>query len=154
MERGTANIVDLTLPTVAYAHSAQTATGSMTLTASDDTGSNAGWNVTIQSSAFVWSAGTGGATSGTDIPAANFSLTSAAAPTMTSGQAVNATGGPLVPATSPLGALNQPRKVLQANPLFGGGSYSQILGVRLDTPARSTTGTYTSTFTVSMTSGP
>jgi hypothetical protein len=149
-----ADITDLALPTVPYSISAQSSTGSMTLSVSDSTGTNAGWNVTVQATDFVWAAGGSGAVGGTNIPAADFSLTTVAAPTMTGGQTVDATGGPLVPATSPLGTLDQPRKVLQANPAFGSGSYSQILGVRLDIPARSTTGTYTSTFTVSITSGP
>jgi len=150
-----ADVADLVLPSVSYSTSAQPSSGTMTLTATDGSGTNAGWNVTIQASDFGWSAGGTGAVGGTAIPAADFSLTSAAAPTLTDGgQPVDPTGGPLVPATSPLGTLDQPRKVMQANPGFGSGSYAQTLGVRLDIPARSTAGTYTSTFTVSITSGP
>ena len=44
----------------------------MLLTADDSTGSGAGWNVTIQSSDFVW---VGTANGGTDIPASKFALT-------------------------------------------------------------------------------
>jgi hypothetical protein len=127
----------------------------MTLTATDHSGTNAGWNVTVQASNFNWAPGGTGAVGGASIPASDFALTSAPAPTLTDdGQPVDPIGGPLVPSTSPLGTLDQPRKVMQANPAFGSGSYSQILGVRLDIPARSTVGTYTSTFTVSITSGP
>lgn len=71
----------------------------------------AGWNVTIQSSAFAYS----GSNSGTAIPASNFEIASAAAPTMTAGEAVDATNGPKVPATSPVGTLETARKVLQAS---------------------------------------
>lgn len=60
----TASTANLTLTAVSYSHSAQTQTGSMTLTVDDSSGSGAGWNVTILSSAFVYS----GANSGTNIP--------------------------------------------------------------------------------------
>ena len=150
----TVNIADLALPPSAYSHTAQTSTGSMTLTADDSTGSNAGWNVTIQTTAFVWSAGTGGATSGTNIPAANFSLTSAAAPVMTAGQAVDPSGGPRVPTVSPVGELDTARKTTQADLTFGNGTYDQNLGVSLTIPAHSAAGTYNGTLNVSIVSGP
>lgn len=150
----TASVANLALPSVAYSHSAQTSTGSMTLTADDSTGSNEGWNVTILTSAFVWSAGSGGASTGTDIPAANFSLTSAAAPTATAGQAVDATGGPKVPTVSPVGTLDTARKTVQANLTFGNGTYTQALGVSLSIPAQSAAGTYTGTLTTSITAAP
>lgn len=150
----TASVADLALTSTAYSHTAQTSTGSMTLTADDSTGSNAGWNVTIQTSAFVWSAGSGGASSGTNIPAANFSLTSAAAPVMTAGQAVDVTGGPKVPATSPVGTLDSARKTVQANTTFGNGTYTQALGVSLSIPAYSAAGTYTGTLTTTIAAAP
>ena len=150
----TADLADLVLPPVPYSSSAQSSTGSMTLITGASIGTNAGWNVTIQTSGFVWAASGTGAVNGVEIPAENFSLISAAAPIMTDGQAVDIVGGPLVPGVSPLGTLDLPRKVLQANPEFGSGTYSQTLGVRLDIPAGSTAGTYTSTFTTSVTSGP
>ncbi|MEA2527545.1 MAG: hypothetical protein QOF73_4772, partial [Thermomicrobiales bacterium] len=129
-----ASVADLTLTSVAYSHEVQAQTGSMTLTADDSTGSGAGWNVTILSSAFAYTAGGNG---GSAIPAANFSLTSAAAPTSTAGQAVDATDGPKVPTTSPVGALNSARKVIQANAGFGQGTYTQGLGVSLSIPEQS-----------------
>lgn len=150
----TASVADLALGSVTYSHSAQTSTGSMTLTADDSTGSNAGWNVTILTSAFVWSAGSGGATSGTDIAAANFSLTSAAAPAMTAGQAIDAESGPMVPTTSPVGTLDSARKTVQADADFGNGTYTQSLGVSLAIPAQSAAGTYTGTLTTSITAAP
>lgn len=150
----TASIADLGLGSVAYSHTTGTKTGTMTLTADDSTGSNAGWNVTIQSSAFVWSAGTGGAASGTNIPAANFSLTSAAAPVSTAGQAVDVTAGPKVPATSPVGTLDSARKVVQADIAFGNGTYTQALGVSLSIPAQSAAGTYTGTLTTTIAAAP
>lgn len=146
----TASVANLTLASVAYSHSAQTSTGSMTLTADDSTGSGAGWNVTILTSAFAYT----GANSGTAIPAVNFSLTSAATPTATAGQAVDATGGPKVPTVSPVGTLDSARKTLQANAAFGQGTYTQALGVSLSIPAQSRAGTYTGTLTTSITAAP
>ncbi len=145
-----ASVANLTLASVAYSHTAQTSTGSMTLTADDSTGSNLGWNVTILSSAFAYTGGN----SGSNIPAANFSLTSAAAPTMTAGQAVDATAGPKVPTISPVGTLDTARKTVQALVLFGKGTYSQALGVSLSIPAQSAAGTYTGTLTTSITAAP
>jgi len=145
-----ASVANLTLASKAYSHSAQTSTGTMTLTADDSTGSNLGWNVTVVSSAFVYSGGSGG----TNIPAANFSLTSAAAPVMTAGQAVDTLGGPTVPATSPVGTLDNARKTVQAVALFGNGTYTQTLGVSLSIPAQSAAGTYTGTLTTTIAAAP
>jgi hypothetical protein len=150
----TASVANLALTNVSYAHSAQDSAGTMTLSADDSTGSNAGWNVTIQTSAFAWSAGTGGASSGTDIPAANFSLTSAAAPVSTAGQAVDVTGGPKVPSVSPVGTLDSARKTVQADLTFGNGTYTQDLGVNLNVPADSAAGTYTGTLTTTIAAAP
>jgi hypothetical protein len=145
-----ASVADVTLAAVNYSHSAQNNTGSMTLTADDSSATGAGWNVTVQSSAFVYS----GANGGTNIPAANFSITSAAAPTMTAGQAIDATGGPNVPASGSTGALNVARKTIQADVGFGQGTYTQGLNVSLNIPAQSRAGTYTGTLTVTISAGP
>ncbi len=146
----TASVADLTLGAVTTTHSAQTSTGTMTLTADDSSGSGAGWNVTILSSAFVYS----GTNSGTNIPAANFSLTSAAAPAMTAGEAVDATNGPKVPTVSPVGTLDSARKTVQANAGYGEGTYTQALGVSLTIPADSRAGTYTGTLTTTIAAAP
>lgn len=145
-----ASVANVTLAAINYSHSAQTNTGSMTLTADDSTGTGAGWNVTVLSSAFAYT----GANGGTAIPAANFSITSAAAPTMTAGQAIDATGGPKVPATGSTGTLDVARKTVQANAGFGQGTYTQALGVNLSIPAQSRAGTYTGTLTVTISAGP
>jgi hypothetical protein len=121
----------------------------MTLTIDSSTNA-AGWNVTILSSAFVYS----GVNSGSNIPAANFALTSAAAPVMTSGQAVDATNGPKVPTTSPVGTLDSARKTVQANAEYGQGTYTQALGVSLTIPAQSRAGTYTGTLTTTIAAAP
>jgi hypothetical protein len=148
-----ASVADLTLASVAYQNAAHDVTGTMVLTADDSTGSGAGWNVTIESSAFVW---VGTANGGTDIPPAKFALTSAAAPAMIAGQAVSValSTGPQVPPTSPLGTLDTPRKTLVATAAYGAGTYSQALGVTLTIPAQSRVGIYTGTLTTTITSAP
>jgi hypothetical protein len=149
----TASVADLTFTSVGYQNAAHDVTGSMTLTADDSTGSGAGWNVTIMSSAFVW---VGTANGGTDIPAAGLALTTAAAPTMIAGQAVSvaAATGPQVPPTSPIGRLDTPRKTLVATAAYGAGTYTQALGVTLTIPAMSRVGVYTGTLTTTITSAP
>jgi hypothetical protein len=149
----TASVANLTLTSVAYQNAAHSVNGTMVLTADDSTGSGAGWNVTIQSSAFVW---VGTANGGADIPAANFAISSAAAPTLIAGQVVSATAatGPQVPTVSPVGALDTARKTLQATAAYGAGTYSQALGVTLTIPAQSRVGVYTGTLTTTITSAP
>lgn len=149
----TASVSDLALPSVAYQNTAHAVTGSMLLTADDSTGTGAGWNVTIQTSDFVWA---GTANGGIDIPAAAFALTSAAAPTLVAGQIVGvaAATGPQVPPTSPIGTLDTPRKTLSATAAYGSGTYTQALGVTLSIPAMSRVGAYTATLTTTITSAP
>ena len=146
-----ASIADLTLGAVSYSHSAQSSTGNMVLTSDDSSGSGAGWNVTVLSSAFVYS----GVNGGTNIPAANFSATAASAPTSTAGDPVDPIGGPKVPLTFIAPAtLDVARKTLQAELTFGEGTYTQNLGVSLAIPAQSRVGTYTGTMTVTISAGP
>ena len=145
-----ASIADATMAAAAYSNTqSEQTTGSMTLTATDASGSNLGWNVTVQAGSFVQVADPSQV-----IPANNFSLTSAANPNRVSGQNVNNQGGPKVPATSPLGALDVQRKVIQADAGFGKGTYSQLLGVSLLVPAGTPLGTYQSTLTVTVAVGP
>jgi hypothetical protein len=146
----TASVANLTLPALTYSNSAQSNSGTMVLSIDDSSGTGAGWNVTVQGSAFVYS----GANNGTNIPAANFSLTSASAPVMTAGQAVDATNGPKVPASSPVGTLDSARKVVQANADYGLGAYTQNLSVSLSVPASSRAGTYTGTLTTTISAAP
>ena len=146
----TASVANLTLTPLAYSNSAQSNTGTMTLTVDDSSGTGAGWNVTILSSAFVYS----GANNGTNIAASNFALTAAATPAMVVGQPVDATNGPKVPASSPVGTLDSARKVIQANADYGLGTYTQGLSVSLTVPAQSRAGTYTATLTTTIAAAP
>ena len=146
-----ASIANASLGAVSYSHSAQTSTGTLVLTADDSSGSGEGWNVTVQTSAFVYS----GSFGGTNIPAANLSLTSASGATSTAGEAVDVVGGPKVPLTLvPPVALDTARKTLQAELTYGEGTYTQNLGASLSVPAQSRVGTYTGTLTVTVAAGP
>lgn len=149
----TASVSNLTLASVGYQNTAHDVTGSMLLTAEDNTGLGAGWSVTIVSSAFVW---VGTANGGIDIPAAQFALTSAAVPILVAGQIVGvaAATGPQVPPLTPIGTLDTPRKTLSATAAYGSGTYTQALGVTLSIPAMSRVGTYTGTLTTTITSAP
>lgn len=107
-------------------------------------------NVTILSSAFAHS----GAHGGTSIPAANFAVTEARAPTLASGQEIDPVGGPRVPPSGATGDLDAARKTLQAGVGLGGGTYTQELGVSLVVPANSRAGSYTAMLTVTASTGP
>jgi hypothetical protein len=140
----TASVADAALGGVTYSHAAQAATGTMTLTADDLTGSQAGWNVTILSSNFVYT----GAVGATPILAANFSVPVANVPTSIAGEAI--TG--LTASTAP-GALDSAKKVLSAAVVTGNGTYAQVLNVSLAIPAGSQVGTYTGTLTTTIAAG-
>jgi hypothetical protein len=143
----TASLTSATLDPITYKHVEQNQTGSFTLTVDDSTGSGAGWNVTILSSAIVYS----GANGGTNIPAANLSITTANTPVATAGQAVDVTGGPLAGTASTLDAA---RKVIYASTNFGQGTYTQALPLQMVVPGMSRAGAYTATITVTMAAGP
>ncbi|HEX2221500.1 MAG TPA: WxL domain-containing protein, partial [Candidatus Limnocylindria bacterium] len=151
-----ASVADLTLPALAYSHQPRTVTGSLTLTARD-TGSclllicsNDGWHVTIQSSSFAYS----GTNAGSAIPAANFAVTQANAPTRISGDAISAQGGPRVPANNSTGSLDVARETLEAADGYGMGEYRQVLDVSLAVPGQARAGTYRATLTVTISAGP
>ncbi|MCC6790419.1 MAG: WxL domain-containing protein [Thermomicrobiales bacterium] len=146
----TASIADLSLGSIAYSHDDQKQSGTMSLTADDSSGTNAGWNVTVLASDFAYS----GDYAGEAIPSANFALTSAGDPTRIAGQGVSPKQGPMVPSTSPVGTLDVARKVVVAEKNHGKGTYGQELGVLLLVPADSVEGEYTSTITVTITAGP
>jgi hypothetical protein len=147
----TASVASATMGSSTSAHTTQSTSGSMTLTADDSTGSAAGWNVTILTSDFVYDDSFAG---GTDIPATGFALTSAALPAMTAGQAVNVTAGNGPEASASSGTLDSARKVILAGIGYGVGTYTQGLDVRLGLPAQSRAGTHTGTLTTTIAVGP
>jgi hypothetical protein len=145
-----ATVQDLTLAPVPYSVSDQHSQGTLQLNISDGSGTADGWQVTLQSSAFVYS----GSHAGHDIPAANFAIVSAAPPTTTTGQAVDTAGGPYVPSSGATGALAVARSVLRADAGYGQGDYTQALAVELTIPGLSVVGAYTGSFTVTIGAAP
>ncbi len=148
-----ASVADLSFPDVDYDYATHDVSGTMVLTADDDRGTSAGWSVTIQGSAFVYT----GAAGGTDIPAANFALTSAEEPTLIAGQDVSlvASTGPQIPIEGiAFGSLASPIKTTRATAAYGNGTYSQNLGVTLTIPGQSKIGTYTGTLTTTISATP
>ena len=144
----TASIGAGSLNTIPYSNGSQITTGTVHLDVVDATGSSGGWNVVVSSSAFVYG---GTSPSGIAIPAPNFSISLAHAPSVDAGQVIDAVGGPKVVGG---GSLDLARKTIQANSKFGSGSYGQDLDLSLNVPALSQAGTYTATLTVAISVGP
>ena len=146
------SVSDLAFPSSVYRNEAHDVTGTMVVTADDSRGTGAGWSVSVQGSAFVYS----GAAGGTNIPASAFTLTSAGDPTWVAGQAVSLTAanGPQVPPEIVYGSLASPIKTIRATAAYGAGTYNQDLGVTLTIPGQSHVGTYTGTLTTTISATP
>jgi hypothetical protein len=149
----TASISNATMTSIGYSNVARPAgsTGVLLLSVNDPRGSSTGWNVTVQSTDFVWQ-GSGNA-SALDIPVTGFVITSVGTPTIVAGQAVDPLGGPRAESGA-VASLSQARKTISASAGFGSGAYSQSIPVALDIPALSQSGTYVATLTVLITSAP
>jgi hypothetical protein len=143
----TADLSSLAFDPLSYSNAEQLSSGTMSLTADDSTGTGAGWNVTIQSSEFVYS----GPYDGVNIPAANVSIVEPGAPALVAGEAITSESGPFAGLG---GSLDTPRKVIYANEGGGKGTYNQALPIVLTIPGGSLAGSYTSSFTVTMSAGP
>ena len=148
----TATIADATLPSSIFQNTEHLVTGDLALSAEDTTASGLGWNVTVLSSAFVYS-GTAAGGVLNNIAADQFTLRTAALPVWVSGQVeVDTTAFPAAGRVVPV-TLNTARMVVSATAAYGQGSYTQALGVDLLIPAMAPIGTYTATLTVTITSG-
>jgi hypothetical protein len=145
-----ASVSSATLQAVQYSNTQSSSTGALDLTVNDPTGTSAGWNVTIQSSNFVYS---GSSPSGQNIPASDFSITSVGTPQMTAGQTVDSNHGPRA-LSGAIATLDQVRKTIAADPGYGSGNYTQNIPVQLVIPAMSQAGTYTATLTVQIAAAP
>ncbi|MEZ2388338.1 hypothetical protein AB6813_02100 [bacterium RCC_150] len=158
-----ASLGALSLPAVVSSHSPRTTTGRTVLTVTDTSlytppvlpgtqgiGLGAGWHVTIQASALSYS----GPNNGTNIPAANLAIVSVETPTATSGQPLDPVNGPMAPTLSPAGPLDSARMILHANSGYGAGTYTQGVNLSLTIPANTRAGTYSSTITTTIGSGP
>lgn len=125
---------------ITYANTERTVSGaSLSVTAVDDTGAGAGWNVTIGASNFT------SATTASVIPAAGLTLTSGTLANNTQGNAVS----PGTVATSV--TLSSTQTLMTAAAGQGNGSFTLPLSASLTVPAGTLAGTYTSTLTVTIT---
>lgn len=129
----------------------QTVTATQALDISDATGSGAGWNLTATSTQFS----TGGATPHTLSTSATTITTTpsvACDPGATCSLAANSVAYPYtLPAGSPAPLAT---KFFNAAPNTGMGNQTVTVTWRLSVPANTFAGTYTSTWTISLVSGP
>jgi hypothetical protein len=135
----TASVAAATLPPVNYSTAAQTTSGTLALTVTDQRGTADGWSVALSISDFAYS---GPSPSGTAIPAGAFSVTAANAPSVVRGQPLDSIAGPAPPGSGATGPLDQPVVVLVAADGSGAGVYTQGIDVTLTIPANSQTGIY------------
>lgn len=145
-EGRSASVSGASLDSVGYSHEDQTSSGLISLDVDDSSATNDGWNVTVEADDF--------ADGDSSISASNFSISGANAPSYVEGQEIDESGGPKVPGDGATGALDSPRKVLQAEEDFGAGSYEQDLDVELLVPGQTPAGEYSSNLTVNITAGP
>lgn len=147
-----ADLQNVSMPTVAHSHQEQTVTSRAMLTVTDTSsplqGDNKGWQVTTQASDLRYS----GLHAGSTIPARHLSVVSLETPVASTlfSEAVDPYGGPKIPATPPTGPLDAPRSVLEAQPGHGYGAYTQGLVLSLTLPPGARTGTYTGTITTTI----
>lgn len=137
----------LSLPALVFSQQSQTATGVLTLTASDQTCSGQGWTVTMQLGGVAYN-GNGHPAAANSIAAA---LGTPGAPALVSGQPVVQHGGPFAKGG---GSLDTPRAVMDAKVGFGMGSYQAAIPITLTLPPRTVAGTYTVALTITMSAGP
>lgn len=149
-EQPTITIQSISLAPTSYSADEQYNPGQIGYTISAASGTAPGWSVNVQAGDLIYS----GEHGGINIPAANLSVSSANAPLYVSGDAIDASNGPFVPAEGATGGLNTPRTVLTANPGYGDGVYSQDLDLTLTIPGESKPGNYSGTITFSTNAAP
>ncbi len=137
---------NVTFTTATLTGTDQTATASETLDIGDNTGSGSGWNVTLSNSAF---------TSGTHtLPSADFTAATPGVPSCDSGVSCSAatwSANVAYPYALP-GATAT--KLLSASATTGRGDQTVIIAWSEKIPAAAYTGTYSSTWTLTLVSGP
>lgn len=127
----------------------QTPTYTLPLTATDTTGTGAGWNLTITSTQFT----TGGGTPHT--LATNASTITGVTSTCASGTCTNPTNAVTYPVTIPAGATAPTAvKLFNAAANTGLGSFTVTPTAGVFVPASTFAGSYSSTLTVAIVSGP
>jgi len=134
-------------PSIALNGKDQAASSSVTLTPNDQTGSGAGWNITGASTTFTNASSKALATTAT-------TLTGATA-TAASGQCSAPTNTITYPITLPAGATPPAAvKLYDARPNTGAGPTNVSFNTQLAVSAKAYSGTYNSTWTFTIASGP
>ena len=137
----------LTLPAIALNGTNSQTTSSVALTPSDLTASGAGWNVQVTSTTFT-------KTGGKTLPTSASTITSASVSSAT-GTCALPTSSITYPVTVPAAATAPAAvKIYNAAAGTGTGPSNVSLGVRLAVPGNAYTGSYTSTWTFTIASGP
>jgi hypothetical protein len=137
----------LSFPTVTLNGTNQTRAASLVLTVDDQTASNSGWNVTGTSTTFTKAGGRTLPTTATSVTSA-----SAAAATRNCSLPTSTIG---YPATLPAGGLPPtPVKLYNASAGTGSGPTNVTLGFQIAIPANAYNGSYSSTWTFAIVSGP
>jgi DNA-binding beta-propeller fold protein YncE len=131
-----------------FSHTSTNITGTAVLTVDDQSGSGAGWQISLQATEFVFTPVNGGA--GTAIAIANTALG------VTTAGAITAVHGEddLDISTEDTQSLGESRTLLNANADQGEGKYTTPLTFTLAVPANTRSGTYTSTLTTTMAVSP
>ena len=137
----------IAFPAVSADHNIQSATAQLTsIEVNDLSASNAGWNVTVVSSALVGTSGPALSLDGT-IAGSNLSVASYGALAVASGDTVGVTTN-IVPGTP--ATIGTPIILLKAPVGYGVGDYTQAFNVGLSMPADSLAGDYAGTLTVTI----
>ena len=144
----TANLAGpIAFQAVSADHNIQSATDQLTsIEVNDLSASNAGWNVTVVSSALVGTSGPALSLDGT-IAGSNLSVASYGTLAVASGDTVGVTSN-IVPGTP--GTIGTPIILLKAPVGSGVGDYTQAFNVGLSMPADSLAGDYAGTLTVTI----
>ena len=137
----------IAFPAVSADHNIQSATAQLTsIEVNDLSASDAGWNVTVVSSALVGTSGPALSLDGT-IAGNNLSVASYGALAVASGDTVGVTTA-IVPGTP--ATIGTPISLLTAPVGYGVGDYTQAFNVGLSMPADSLAGDYAGTLTVTI----
>lgn len=139
----TAYIDDGSLTTMPFSLEAQTGTGTLDLHVKDLSGSYDGWNVRVSASNFERDGG-----NADPIASSRFAYTGHGSVRAVQGSAEN------LQFSDQNGTFDRQLKVLRADKGWGTGEYIMPMNVQLAIPAAQPAGTYTSTMTVTIATGP
>jgi len=131
----------------AYSFVDQTAAGSLTVTATDTRGTAAGWNVSLSASDFA---------AGTErIAIANLALTAGTPSALAFGGSTGSTAGVVATSAAPVQQTGtSTSKILSAGVGSGAGQFQLPMTGALNIPGGTLVGSYTSTVSVAIVSGP